>query len=163
MLMQDYISDIKRKKTRSGSTMAIMTLQDETGIIDVRVFIDRMEDTSFLEEDRIVLVEGTVEVSEEQDKVSLNTTNVVPVENINRNVSTVRFVLSREKALNSVAERLRDICLKHKGDKDVVIEIRDNGKLKAEVVASSDYSVALTDEFKQEISKLLSPEEFFFE
>ncbi|MDQ7056725.1 MAG: OB-fold nucleic acid binding domain-containing protein [Persephonella sp.] len=73
------ISDIKRKKTRSGSTMAILTVQDETGIIDVRAFPDKMEDISFLEEDRIVVVEGTVEINEEtRRRVSMNANDIMP-------------------------------------------------------------------------------------
>ncbi|WP_029522287.1 DNA polymerase III subunit alpha [Persephonella sp. KM09-Lau-8] len=157
------ISDIKRKKTRSGATMAIMTVQDETGIIDVRVFTDRMEDTSFLEEDKIVIIEGSVEINEEQEKVSMNAINVTPVEYINKQVSAVRFVLSKEKAMNGVAVKLKEICEKYRGDKDVIIEINEPGKFRAEIAAHSNFAVDINDEFKQEISKILSPEEFFFE
>ncbi|WP_029521246.1 DNA polymerase III subunit alpha [Persephonella sp. IF05-L8] len=157
------ISDIKRKKTRSGATMAIMTVQDETGIIDVRVFTDKMEDTSFLEEDKIVIIEGSIEINEEQEKVSMNAINVTPVEYINKQVSAVRFVLSKEKAMNGVAVKLKEICEKYKGDKDVIIEINEPGKFKAEIAAHSNFAVDINDEFKQEISKILSPEEFFFE
>ncbi|WP_297455471.1 DNA polymerase III subunit alpha [Persephonella sp.] len=157
------ISDIKRKKTRSGATMAIMTVQDETGIIDVRVFTDRMEDTSFLEEDRIVIIEGSVEINEEQEKVSMNAINITPVEYINKQVSAVRFVLSKEKAMNGVAIKLKEICEKYRGDKDVIIEIQEPGKFRAEIAAHSNFAVDINDEFKQEISKILSPEEFFFE
>lgn len=157
------ISDIKRKKTRSGATMAIMTVQDETGIIDVRVFTDRMEDTSFLEEDRIVIIEGSIEINEEQEKVSMNAINVTPVEYINKQVSAVRFVLSKEKAMNGVAIKLKEICEKYRGDKDVIIEIQEPGKFRAEIAAHSNFAVDINDEFKQEISKILSPEEFFFE
>ncbi|WP_457643991.1 DNA polymerase III subunit alpha, partial [Persephonella sp.] len=157
------ISDVKRKKTRSGATMAILNVQDETGIIDVRAFPDRMEDSSFLEEDRIVIIEGTVEINEEQEKVSMNASEIIPIEEINRQVTAVRFILSKEKALNGVAVKLKEICQKYSGDKDVIIEIREPGKFRAEIAAASNYSVSLTDEFKQEISKILSPEEFSFE
>ncbi|WP_457643438.1 DNA polymerase III subunit alpha [Persephonella sp.] len=157
------ISDLKRKKTRSGSTMVILTLQDETGIIDVRAFPDKMEDSSFLEEDRIVIVEGVVEINEEQERVSMNATEITPIEEVNRQVSAVRFILSKEKALNGVAVKLQEICKKYSGDKDVIIEIREPGKFRAEIAASSSFSVDINDEFKQEISRLLSPEEFSFE
>jgi DNA polymerase III alpha subunit/intein/homing endonuclease len=157
------ISDMKRKKTRSGSTMAILTVQDETGIIDVRAFTDKMEDSSFLEENRIVVIEGTVEINEEQERVSMNALDITPIENINRHVNTVRFILSKEKALNGIATRIKEICEKYRGDKDVIIEIYEPGKFRCEIAANSSYSVSISDEFKQEISKILSPEEFHFE
>ncbi|MBK3331603.1 DNA polymerase III subunit alpha [Persephonella atlantica] len=157
------ISDIKRKKTRSGSTMAVLTVQDETGIIDVRAFPDKMEDSSFLEEDRIVVIEGTIEINEEQERVSMNANDIMPVEQINKQVKAVRFVLSKEKAVNGMALKLKEICEKYRGDKDVIIEVYQPGKFRCEIMANSSYAVEISDEFKQEISKLLSPEEFFFE
>ena len=157
------ISDIKRKKTRSGTTMAILTVQDETGIIDVRAFTDKMEDSSFLTEDKIVVIEGTLEINEEQERVSMNAVDITPIEAINKNVNTVRFILTKEKALNGIAQKIKELCQKHRGEKDVIIEIYEPGKFRCEIAASSSYSVAITDEFKQEISKILSPEEFHFE
>ncbi len=157
------ISDIKRKKTRSGSTMAVLTVQDETGIIDVRAFTDKMEDSSFLTEDKIVIIEGTLEINEEQERVSMNATDITPIEAVNKNVNAVRFILTKEKALNGVAQKIKELCQKHKGEKDVIIEIYEPGRFRCEIAASSSYSVAITDEFKQEISKILSPEEFHFE
>ncbi|SNZ02935.1 DNA polymerase-3 subunit alpha [Persephonella hydrogeniphila] len=157
------IADVKKKKTRSGSTMAILTVQDETGIIDVRAFIDRMEDTSFLEENRIVVIEGSIEINEEQERVSMNASEITPIENINKQVNAVRFILSKEKALNGVATKIKEICEKYRGDKDVIIEIYEPGQFRCEIAANSSYSVSISDDFKQEISKILSPEEFHFE
>ncbi|WP_457644327.1 DNA polymerase III subunit alpha [Persephonella sp.] len=157
------ISDIKKKKTRSGSTMAVLTVQDETGILDVRVFTEKMEDTSFLEEDRIVIIEGTVEISEEQERISMNALSVEPIENINKQVKTVKFRLPKEKALNGVALKIREICEKYRGDKEVIIEVFEEGKFYCEIAVHSDYYVDISDSFKQEISTVLSPDEFFFE
>jgi len=157
------ISDIKRKKTRSGSTMAILTVQDETGIIDVRAFLDKMEDSSFLSEDRIVVIEGSLEISEDQERVSMNANEITPIETINKNVNAVRFILTKDKAMNGVAQKIKELCQKHRGEKDVIIEIYEPGKFRCEIAASSSYSVNITDDFKQEISKILLPEEFHFE
>ena len=157
------ISSIKRKKTRSGNTMAILHIQDETGFIDVRAFTDRMEDTSFLEENRLVIVEGTLEINEEQETVSMNATDIQPIESINRQVKAVRFRLPKEKAINGVAVKLREICEKHRGDKEVIIEVYEKGKFSAEIAAHSDFYVKIDDDFKQDISKILEPHEYMFE
>jgi len=156
------ISSIKRKKTRNGSTMAILNLQDETGFIDVRVFIDKMDDTSFLEEDRLVIVEGTLEVNEEQESISMNAYEVYPIERLNREIKTVRFILSDEKAKNGVAEKLKELCKKYRGDKEVILEIIGKD-FRVEIMAHSDFYVDLNENFKQELSKILEPSEFSFE
>ncbi len=157
------ISSIKRKKTRSGNTMAILNIQDETGFIDVRAFTDKMEDTSFLEENRLVIVEGTLEINEEQETVSMNASDIQPIESINRQVRAVRFRLPKEKAINGVAVKLKEICEKHRGDKEVIIEVYEKGKFFAEIAAHSDFYVDINDDFKQDISKILEPHEYTFE
>ncbi len=157
------ISSKKMKKTKRGNTMAVLTVQDETGIIDIRAFPDKMEDLSVLDEDRIVIIEGNLEINEEQETVSMNASSVEPIESINSEVRTVKFRLSKEKALNGVAKKIRDLCLKYKGDKEVIIEIYEKGKFSCEIATHSDYHVSINDEFKQEVSKILSPEEYIFE
>ncbi|MDQ7056724.1 MAG: hypothetical protein Q9M89_09855 [Persephonella sp.] len=59
-----------------------------------------------------------------------------------------------------MAVKLKEICEKYRGNKEVIIEIYEPGKFRCEIMANSSYAVDLSDEFKQEISKLLSPEEF---
>jgi DNA polymerase-3 subunit alpha len=160
------ISDVKRKKTRSGNAMAILSVQDETGFIDVRVFTDKMDDTSFIEEDRIVVIEGTVDIYEDQEadnvSISMNAFEIYPVERLNKQIKAVRFILSKEKAMNGVAEKLLELCKKHKGDKEVVIEI-NGSDFKAEILAHTDYYVNITDNFKHDLNKILEPHEFNFE
>jgi len=144
--------------------MAILSLQDETGFIDVRVFIEKLEDTSFLEEDRIVVVEGIVDINEEGENVSLsmNALDIYPVENLNRQIRAVRFILSEEKAKNGVAEKLKALCEKYKGNKEVILEIVGKD-FKAEIMAHSDFYVDINENFKHELSQILEPSEFNFE
>ena len=157
------ISNIKRKKTRNGATMAVFQLQDETGIIDVRAFPEKMEDPSILEEDRIVIIEGSVDINEEQETVSMNAINIIPIEYINEEVRAVRFILTKSDVENGLTEKIREFCLKYKGDKEVILEIYDKGNFWCEIMAHSNYNVNICDEFKQELPKLLSQEKYLFE
>jgi DNA polymerase III alpha subunit/intein/homing endonuclease len=160
------ISDVKRKKTRTGNTMAILSLQDETGFIDVRVFLEKFDDTSFIEEDKIVIVEGTLDIPDEQENenatISMNALDIYPVEILNKQIKAVRFILTKEKAMNGVAEKLLELCKKHRGNKEVIIEINDKN-FKAEILAHSNYYVNITDDFKHDLNKILEPHEFSFE
>lgn len=157
------ISNIKKKKTRSGNTMAVFQLQDETGIVDVRAFPESLEDGSILEEDNLVIVEGTVDINDEQETVSINANNIIPIDSINKDVKYVRFIFSKEDILNGTVEKVRDLCKKYKGDKEVVIEIYDKGNFWCEIAAHSNYHVDISDEFKQELATILEPNQFIFE
>ncbi|RMA97309.1 DNA polymerase III subunit alpha [Hydrogenothermus marinus] len=157
------ISNIKKKKTRTGNTMAVFQLQDETGIVDVRAFPESLEDGSILEEDNLVIVEGTVDINDEQETVSINANNIIPIDSINKDVKYVRFIFSKEDILNGTVEKVRDLCKKYKGDKEVVIEIYDKGNFWCEIAAHSNYHVDISDEFKQELATILEPNQFIFE
>ena len=93
----------------------------------------------------------------------MNASDIQPIESINKQVKAVRFRLPKEKALNGIAVKLREICLKHRGDKEVIIEVYEKGKFTAEIAAHSDFYVKLDDDFKQDISKILEPHEYMFE
>ena len=157
------ISNVKKKKTRSGNTMAVFQLQDETGIMDVRAFPENLEDSSILEENKLVIIEGSIEINEEQEEVSMNANNIIPVEYINREVKYVRFILSKEDVENGTAEKIKQLCKKFQGNKEVILEIREDGKFWCEIAAHSNYHVDINDEFKQQLSNLLPPEKYIFE
>ncbi|NPA51850.1 MAG: DNA polymerase III subunit alpha [Aquificae bacterium] len=157
------VTKINMKKTRNGNTMAILSIQDETGIIDVRYFPEKSEDYAVLEEDKIVMIEGTIEIDEEQEKVSMNASKIVPIENINTEVKSVKFIISKEKAQQGVIEKLRNLCQKYKGDTEVLLELYEKGKFRAEIAVHSDFYVDINDEFKQELTTILEENEFLFE
>lgn len=157
------VTKVKMKKTRNGNTMAVLSLQDETGIIDVRFFPEKSEDYQVLEEDKIVIIEGTVELDEEQEKVSMNASKIIPIEEINSEVKSVRFVISKKRAEEGIIEKIRELCKKYKGDKEIIIELYEKGKFKAEIAVHSDYYVNICDEFKQELTTILNEDEFIFD
>ncbi|RMD46633.1 MAG: DNA polymerase III subunit alpha, partial [Aquificota bacterium] len=157
------ISNVKKKKTRSGNTMAVFQLQDETGMVDVRAFPEKLEDSSILEENNIVIIEGSLDINEEQETVSINANTIIPIESINRDVKYVRFILSKKDIEDGIAEKLKEICKKYKGNKEVILEIYDKGNFWCEIAAHTNYHVDITDEFKQELMTILKPEQFLFE
>jgi DNA polymerase-3 subunit alpha len=61
------VIDVKRLTTRAGKPMASVTLEDLTGRIECTVFPDTWETArALLEEDRVVVVSGRVEVREDR-------------------------------------------------------------------------------------------------
>jgi len=157
------ITDLKFKKTKNGNLMAVFTLQDESGNIDCRAFPDKMENKDLLKEDTIVIVEGFIDVDEEQDAISMTVNNIEPIEKIHENIRALRIKLTKEKALNSVSEKIKELFLKHKGDKEVIIEIYDKNKPICEIMLHSDFHINPTEEFKNELLKILSENEYRFE
>jgi DNA polymerase-3 subunit alpha len=157
------ISNVKKKKTRNGNTMITFQIEDETGIIDVRAFPENLEDSSTIDENKLVILEGSIEINEEQESVSMNANTIIPIERINNEVKYVRFILSKEDVENGLAEKIKEICQKHRGNKEVIVEIYDKGNFWCEIAAHTNYHVEINDEFKQELTKLLPPEKYIFE
>jgi len=161
------ITDLKFKKTKNGNLMAVFTLQDESGNIDCRAFHDKMENKDLLKEDNIVIVEGFIDIDEEQEAISMTVNNIEPIEKIHENIyknkKTLRIRLSREKVLGPISDKIKEVLLKHKGDKEVVIDIYEKKELIAEILLHNDFHINPSEELEKELLQILKEKEFIFE
>ncbi len=74
------LSSVKKKITKSNTTIAFLKVEDVTGSIEVVVFSKKMEDYSeLLKEDGIVIIEGRLELrDDESPKITLDTLELAP-------------------------------------------------------------------------------------
>ncbi|TMQ70518.1 MAG: hypothetical protein E6K80_08295 [Candidatus Eisenbacteria bacterium] len=71
--MGALVSEVKRVTTRSGKSMAIVTLEDLTGRVETTVFPEAYEQSkAILTLDRIVVATGRVEVREERHRLLIS-------------------------------------------------------------------------------------------
>ncbi|MFN3787019.1 MAG: DNA polymerase III subunit alpha, partial [Sulfurihydrogenibium azorense] len=85
------VDEIKLKKTKSGNTMMMFSFSDETGQIDCRAFPEKLENKDLLKDDNIVVLEGFIEIDDEQEKISMNVVNVEPIENFLKDIKGVKI------------------------------------------------------------------------
>jgi DNA polymerase III, alpha subunit len=85
--------------------MVVFQISDETGQMDVRAFPEKLENKELLQDDNIVILEGILEVDEEQEKISMTANNIESIESLTREIKGIKIKLSREKAANGVLEK----------------------------------------------------------
>ncbi|ACN98642.1 DNA polymerase III subunit alpha [Sulfurihydrogenibium azorense Az-Fu1] len=155
------VDEIKLKKTKSGNTMMMFSFSDETGQIDCRAFPEKLENKDLLKDDNIVVLEGFIEIDDEQEKISMNVVNVEPIENFLKDIKGVKIKIPKEKAMNGLLPKLQQLFKEHRGDKDVVIHIYDRN-FECEIQLHSDFCVNLEDEFKHKLLQYVAERDVMY-
>ena len=111
-------------KTRKGDRMAVFMLEDQTGSVEVVVYPEPYQQfASFIENDRMVVVTGRVEVDEERAK--MRATEVKDLKAVTeRFVKEVCVSMQAPPHGHETFRALADVFLRHRGDKRVQFELR---------------------------------------
>ncbi len=156
------VTALEERKTRQesrqpGRRWAKFRLEDATGTAGVLVFPEAWERYgSVLEEDRPVLVTGTLRGPE--DEVEIVADEVVPLEGIERRRATgVRIVLVLDEEDEARLRALRELLLEHGGPVPVRFELVRRGRFRATLVPPAPLSVEPSDEFLQRLRERLGP------
>ena len=104
--------------------MAVFMLEDQTGSVEVVVYPEPFKQfASFIENDRMVLVTGRVEVDEERAK--MRATEVKDLKAVTeRFVKEVCVTMQAPPHGHDTFRALADVFLRHRGDKRVQFELR---------------------------------------
>ena len=114
-------------KTRKGDRMAVITLEDPHGSVEVVVFPEAYaKAASVLEAGAMVVVKGKVELDEEAVRMMAN--EVLPI-------ATMREKMSRQLSIKLTSpphgratfEALADLFARHRGDRRVILELELRG------------------------------------
>ena len=149
----------KTIQTRSGQTMAFVTLEDKTGTIEVVVFANTYSEyASLLTEGSVFMVQGTVSVKEEEaSKIICD--RIISVHDIVSGSKSLHNVRSGKKLyikLKSVAdERLSGVIeaiSKRKGSSPIFIYFEEEKKT---TTPPNLKLVEINDEFLAELAKII--------
>ena len=134
------INSKKNKITKNNNMMAFITLEDLYGTIECIVFPATYERYNrLIEEDRIVVIEGRISTSEEEEP-KIICEKISPLNRYKRDKVYLR--ISKEKPLD-VLEKIKKILLKYKGEIPVYVYMEANKKT---VMAQRDYWVNIEEE-----------------
>jgi DNA polymerase-3 subunit alpha len=126
------VSAIRQLKTRKGDRMAVITLEDPHGSVEVVVFPEAYaKAASVLEAGAMVVVKGKVELDEEAVRMMAN--EVLPI-------ATMREKMSRQLSIKLTSpphgratfEALADLFARHRGDRRVILELELRGPAREE-------------------------------
>jgi DNA polymerase-3 subunit alpha len=122
--MAGIVSGCRIVKTRKGDRMAVFMLEDQVGSVEVVVYPEPYKQfASFIENDRMVVVTGRVEVDEERAK--MRATDVKDLKAVTeRLVKEVCVTMQAPPHGHDTFRALADVFLRHRGDKRVQFELR---------------------------------------
>jgi DNA polymerase-3 subunit alpha len=142
------------RNTKMGDTMAILTIEDLTGKLDVVVFPKAFRSHSKdIYQDNIVVIEGSFSVDERESKVIAFKLN--KLSKVNSDVH-LKIAPHYENAL--VQRELKRIFDKYKGNDEVYLHLEGSKKI---VKTNSSFWVdSSIPEFKNEIKKVLGEDCF---
>ncbi len=149
------IENLRLKRTKRGEKMAIVTLEDQTGSVEVVVFPDAFERYShlFKSEDPL-LVTGTAEIDENVGKIIAQEINTL--ENVRRDaIRVIQMTLPLAIITRGILEEIKEILFRYPGESSVQFKV-NTGQEKALLIAAHPrYSVSPCQELIREVETLI--------
>jgi DNA polymerase-3 subunit alpha len=148
------IENLKIKRTKRGEKMALLTLEDQTGSIEVIVFPDVFNLCShYLKSDEPLLVSGTAEVDDSNVKVLSQ--EIIPLEKVRgKAVKAIELPLSQGWISRDHLEEIKDVFFRYPGDSSVFFRVPANPDKEILIAAHPRYRVLPCDEMVKEIETL---------
>jgi DNA polymerase-3 subunit alpha len=122
--MGGLVSGCRFVKTRKGDRMAVFMLEDQQGSVEVVVYPEPFREfASLIENDRMLLVTGKVEVDDDRPKI--RATALIDVRTVaERQVKEVCVNLRLPQHGRDTFQKLQSVLERYRGDKRVQFELR---------------------------------------
>jgi DNA polymerase-3 subunit alpha len=149
------ISKLTLKTTKQGKPMAIMTLEDLDGSVEILVFPDSYARyASSLKTDAAILVCGRTNLRDDKPKIAAE--QIYPLDDVpNKFTKAVHIRLSAGTTEDSALTRLHEVLGTHHGNVPVLLcFIYPDGKL-VFLEAHGRFSVAPTQQFVRDVEDIL--------
>jgi len=116
------VATVRPLKTRKGDRMAVFTLEDAQGNLEVVVFPEAFQRSgSMVEVGKLVLVRGKVERDEET--VRMLAADIAPLDTVRERLAREVSIHLKRPADRDVLEALGAIFARHRGDRRVSFEL----------------------------------------
>ncbi len=122
------ITQIQRKVSKTGSSWAIVTVEDLEGAVDVMFYANSYAKHAMsLIDDRVVVVRGRVDKREEQVKISALDVSLPDISM--GPTGPLMIHLDQSRCTPPVVERIKEILRSHPGKREVNLRIADGEKV----------------------------------
>jgi DNA polymerase-3 subunit alpha len=151
------VAAIRPLKTRKGDRMAVITLEDPHGSIEVVVFPEAYaKSASMLQPGAMVVVKGKVELDEEAVRMMAN--EVLPLDSMREKMARALAIkLTSPPHGRQTFEALADLFARHRGDRKVTLELelRGNGHpLRVRAGLAAQVRVQPSDQLASEVERI---------
>jgi DNA polymerase-3 subunit alpha len=148
------VGNLKIKRTKKGDRMAILTLEDQTGSVEVVVFPDVFTTCSpLLKGDEPLLVHGTAEVEENSAKII--SSEIASLEEVRQKaVRCVEICLGGECLTQERLKEIRNILFRYPGESSVLLRVEPEHGDAVLVAASPHLSVSPCRQMVEEVEAI---------
>ena len=147
LVVGGVITNLARKYTKKGDLMAVFTLEDLGGSIEVMVFPKVMSEQGFkLADDALVLVKGRVDGRE--DVAKLMCLDVTVVEAVTDARPPMRIRINPSSASEDLIGHLKRVLLEHPGETPVMLHLGEGQVLRLPAQFSVDSGNGLAGEIR---------------
>jgi DNA polymerase-3 subunit alpha len=144
-------------KTRKGDRMAVFTLEDAQGSIEIIAFPETFQRSAALvETGTMVLVRGKLERDDETMRILA--AEIVPIESVRERLAREVAIHLRQPADRGTLETLGEIFSRHRGDRKVSFEVETGAppnRLRVKVDVSSQIRVRPSPTLIDEVERVV--------
>jgi DNA polymerase-3 subunit alpha len=144
-------------KTRKGDRMAVFTLEDAQGSVEIIAFPETYQrSASLIVTGTMVLVRGKLE--RDEDTVRIVAAEVLPIESARERLTREVAIHLRQPADRRMLETLGEIFSRHRGDRKVSFEVETGeppNRLRVRVDVSSQIRVRPSSALISEVEELV--------
>src|SRR5258708_6304795 len=116
------IAAVRQLKTKKGDRMAVFTLEDAQGNVEVITFPETFaKSVALIETGTLVLVRGKLERDDETARVLA--TEILPLDSVRERVAREVFIRVKMPADRRIFEQLGEVFSRHRGDRRVSFEM----------------------------------------
>jgi DNA polymerase-3 subunit alpha len=151
------IAACRQLKTRKGDKMAVFTLEDAIGGVEIVVFPEAYaRAAAYIESGTLVLVRGKLERDEETVRVLA--TEIAPLDSVRERLAREVAIHFRKPADRGMLESLGEIFSRHRGDRKVSFEVETGEpgrRLRVRVEVSSQIRVRPSPALISEVEQIV--------
>jgi DNA polymerase-3 subunit alpha len=150
------VAACRQLKTRKGDRMAVFTLEDAQGGVEVIAFPETYQrSAALIETGTMVLVRGKLERDDET--VRIVASEIAPIESIRERVAREVAIHLRKPADRQTLETLGAIFSRHRGDRKVSFEVEtgEPNRLRVKLDVSSQIRVRPSPTLIAEVEQLV--------
>jgi DNA polymerase-3 subunit alpha len=146
---------VTKNGRNAGSKLAILVVEDLTGSIEAVVYGEELEKyRDLIGPDRLVFLRGRVDRRREEP--SLKVSEVIALEEGPSRLAEAVILKVRAAGLDAVSlARVREICLAHRGDRNLFVRVVSPGPMTTVVRCGGDLAVRPDAGFISDIEGLL--------
>ena len=153
------IATVRQLKTKKGDRMAVFTLEDSHGGVEVLCFPDTYQKCgSLIEAGTMVLVRGKLERDDENARILA--TEIAPIEAVRERIAREVAIRVKGPADRHLFETLGEIFARHRGDRRVSFDIELSSaptRLRVRADVSSQIRVRPSATLIAEIEQVVGP------